>query len=56
MNMLSKEQIAHDLAVAWAQAAVEGKVPAKTQNKSMVEEYLSAYNEALDKLNHIDQS
>lgn len=47
---LSNEQIAHDLAVVWAQSAIEHQVTPKTQGRSMVEEYLAAYEEALNKL------
>lgn len=48
---MSNEQIAHDLAVAWAAAAITKQVTPKTEHKSMVEEYQAAYAEALEKLN-----
>lgn len=51
--LLSNEQIAHDIAVAWAQSAVEKRVAPKTKNLSMVEEYLAAYKEALQKLEQL---
>ncbi len=54
MAYISNEQIAHDLAVAWAQSAVEKKVAPKTESKSMVEEYLAVYAEALEKLNALN--
>lgn len=54
--MLTNEEIAHSLAVAWAQSAIEKKVTPKTQGKSMVEEYLAVYGEALDKLNSLNQT
>lgn len=53
--MLTNEEIAHALAVTWAQSAIEKKVTPKTQGKSMVEEYMAAYDEALKKLNSLRQ-
>lgn len=48
---MDNEKIAHDLAVEWAKLAVQKLVKPMTSDKSMVEEYLAAYQYALKKLN-----
>lgn len=53
---MENEKIAHDLAVAWAKLAIEKRVKPRTPGKSMVEEYLVAYQEALEKLNSLNQT
>lgn len=47
---LSRERIAHDLALVWTNHVLSGKIKPFTNDKHLVEEYLAAYSHALEKL------
>ena len=53
---MENDKIAHDLAITWVKLAIEKRVEPKTTEKSMVEEYLMVYQEALEKLNALNQT
>lgn len=48
--MIEQEKIAHDLAVLWVQNVLNGKLKPMVEATSLVEEYLAAYQSALEKL------
>lgn len=47
---LPPKDLAHQLAILWVEAVLSGKRQPITKNLSVVEEYLAAYNGALEKL------
>lgn len=52
--MLSNEQIAHDLALIWVHNALNDKLPQLTEGKHIVDEYLAAYKNALERLESLN--
>lgn len=53
--MIEKEKIAHDLAILWVQNVLTGRLKPLVEAESLIEEYLAAYQSALEKIQETEK-